>query len=49
MTARLAQPLTRWQRLDPARSAQMRKVLERLAGKDLSPDLADVVQRALAR
>jgi len=48
-TARLAQPLTRWQRLDPARSAQMRKVLERLAGKDLSPDLADVVQRALAR
>ncbi|MFO8152906.1 aminopeptidase N [Thioalkalivibrio sp.] len=48
-SARLAQPLTRWQRLDPARSAQMRQVLERLAGKDLSPDLADVIQRALAR
>jgi len=47
--ARLAQPLTRWQRLEPNRSAQMRAVLEQLAGKDLSRDLADVVQRGLAR
>ncbi len=46
--ARLAQPLTRWQRLDPGRSAQMRAALEELAGKNLSRDLADVVQRGLA-
>jgi len=47
--ARLAQPLTRWRRLDPGRSAQMRAALEQLAGKDLSRDLADVVQRGLVR
>jgi aminopeptidase N len=46
--ARLVQPLTRWRRLDPGRSTQMHTVLERLAGKRLSRDLADVVQRALA-
>jgi aminopeptidase N len=46
--ARLAQPLTRWRRLDPARSTQMHAALEHLAGKDVSRDLADVVQRALA-
>ncbi len=47
--ARLAQPLTRWRRLDPARSAQMHAALEQLAAKDLSRDLDDVVARALAR
>jgi aminopeptidase N len=46
--ARLVQPLTRWQRLDPARSVLMRAALEQFADKDLSRDLADVVQRALA-
>ncbi len=46
--ARLVQPLTRWRRLDPVRSAQMRAALEQLAGKSLSRDLDDVVQRALA-
>jgi aminopeptidase N len=46
--ARLAQPLTRWRRLDGARSVEMRGALERLAGQDLSRDLADVVQRGLA-
>jgi aminopeptidase N len=46
--ARLVQPLTRWRRLDPGRSTQMHAVLEQLADKSLSRDLADVVQRALA-
>ena len=45
--ARLVQPLTRWRRLDAARSAQMRAALEQLAGRNLSRDLDDVVQRAL--
>ncbi|WP_043739860.1 aminopeptidase N [Thioalkalivibrio nitratireducens] len=46
--ARLVIPLTRWRRLDEARSARMRASLEELAGKGLSKDLADVVERGLA-
>ncbi len=46
--ARLAQPLTRWRKVDPARGEQMRTELERLAALDLSRDLRDVIERALA-
>ena len=47
--ARLVQPLTRWRRLDPQRSEQMRAALQQLARRrDLSRDLADMIQRGLA-
>ncbi|WP_018882426.1 MULTISPECIES: aminopeptidase N [unclassified Thioalkalivibrio] len=46
--ARLAQPLTRWQKVDSVRGGQMRAELERLAALGLSRDLRDVIERALA-
>ncbi|WP_018948939.1 aminopeptidase N [Thioalkalivibrio sp. ALMg11] len=46
--ARLAQPLTRWRKVDAARSELMRAELERLTALELSRDLRDVVERALA-
>jgi aminopeptidase N len=46
--SRLAAPLTRWRNLDPARSAAMRAVLERLSGcSTLSKDLFEVVSKSL--
>ncbi len=48
LTARLAQPLTRWQRLaEPWRSA-MRETLAQLATGKLSGDLYEVVHKGLA-
>ncbi|WP_018938183.1 MULTISPECIES: aminopeptidase N [unclassified Thioalkalivibrio] len=46
--ARLAQPLTRWRKVDTVRSELMRAELERLAALELSRDLRDVIERALA-
>ncbi|MBS3800593.1 MAG: aminopeptidase N, partial [Thioalkalivibrio sp.] len=46
--ARLAQPLTRWRKVDTARGEQMRAELERLAALEISRDLRDVIERALA-
>ncbi|WP_019589788.1 MULTISPECIES: aminopeptidase N [unclassified Thioalkalivibrio] len=46
--ARLVQPLTRWRKVDPARGEQMRAELERLAALEISRDLRDVIERALA-
>ncbi|MGM0672064.1 aminopeptidase N [Thioalkalivibrio sp.] len=46
--ARLAQPLTRWRKVDTARGEQMRTELERLAALEISRDLRDVIERALA-
>lgn len=48
VTARLATPFTRWQRLDPARQALMRKQLDVLASKTLSRDLREVVEKSRA-
>ena len=46
VAARLATPFTRWQRLDPTRQALMRKQLDVLAGKTLSGDLHEVVEKS---
>ncbi len=47
VTARLATPFTRWQRLDPARQTLMRKQLDALASKTLSRDLREVIEKSL--
>ena len=48
VAARIATPLTRWQRFDPQRRRRMREALERLAGGELSPALREVVSKSLA-
>ena len=49
IAARLAVPLTRWQRYDPARQQQMRNCLEQLAGQEtISKDLYEIVTKSLA-
>ena len=48
VAARMATPLTRWQRFDPERRRLMRSALERLAEGQLSPELREVVSKSLA-
>jgi len=46
ISARLAVPLTRWQRLDKPRQALIQAELKRLASQQLSKDLAELVMRS---
>ncbi len=48
IAARLVTPLTRWQRFDEARQALMKGELERIRGEKLSPNLYEVIEKALA-
>ena len=48
VAARLATPLTRWARYPEASQALMKRELERLAGEIQSPDVFEVVSKALA-
>ena len=49
IAARLAAPLTRWQKFAPAYSGQMKSALERIRDKDgLSRDVYEVVHKSLA-
>lgn len=48
IAARLATPLTRWQRLDAARQKLIKQQLERMAAVELSRDLKELVLKSLA-
>ncbi|WP_148254243.1 aminopeptidase N [Aidingimonas lacisalsi] len=48
IAARIITPLTRWQRFDESRQALMKAELERIRGEDLSPNVYEVVEKALA-
>ena len=48
LAARLAQPLTAWQRYDPVRQHFMRAELQRLLNTPLSRDLFEIASKALA-
>ncbi len=48
IAARLVTPLTRWQRFDEARQALMKAELERIRGEALSPNVYEVIEKALA-
>jgi aminopeptidase N len=48
LAARLAQPLTAWQRYDPVRQHFMRAELQRLFNTPLSRDLFEIASKALA-
>ena len=47
IAARIITPLTRWQRFDEQRQALMKGELERIRGEDLSPNVYEVVEKAL--
>ncbi len=47
ISARLATPLTRWQRLDKPRQALIQRELQLLAAHALSKDLSELVQKSL--
>jgi len=47
ITARLATPFTRWQRLDAVRQVGMKQQLKRLAAGDLSRDLRELVEKSM--
>lgn len=47
LSARLATPFTRWQRLDTQRQMLIKQELDRLAAMELSPDLYEVVTKSL--
>lgn len=47
ITARLATPLTRWQRLDKPRQALMLEILTELSSQKLSRDLSEIVTKSL--
>jgi aminopeptidase N len=49
IAARLITPLTRWQRFDETRQALMKGELERIRGEDLSPNVYEIVEKALAQ
>ncbi|MDE0350843.1 MAG: DUF3458 domain-containing protein, partial [Gammaproteobacteria bacterium] len=49
VAARLATPLTRWERFDAGRQRHMCAALRRLAAGEMSKDLAEVVSKSLAR
>ena len=48
VAARLATPLTRWERFDAERRKHMRAVLGRLSAGELSRDLREVVSKSMA-
>lgn len=48
IAARIITPLTRWQRFDEARQALMRAELERIRGEEPSPNVYEIVEKALA-
>ena len=48
VAARLARATDRWRKFDPARQAAMRAALERVAAQARSPDVLEVVGKALA-
>ncbi|WP_458525466.1 aminopeptidase N [Onishia taeanensis] len=48
IAARLITPLTRWQRFDEARQALMKVELERIRAEKLSPNVYEVIEKALA-
>ncbi len=48
IAARLVTPLTRWARFDEARQALMKGELARIRAEDLSPNVYEVVEKALA-
>ncbi|MBE0488190.1 MAG: aminopeptidase N [Halomonas sp.] len=48
IAARLITPLTRWARFDEQRQALMKAELERIRAEDLSPNVFEVVEKALA-
>ncbi|ATJ81805.1 aminopeptidase N [Halomonas beimenensis] len=48
IAARLVTPLTRWQRFDETRQELMKAELERIRGEELSPNLYEVIEKALA-
>ncbi|MFG6176705.1 aminopeptidase N [Halomonas sp. THAF12] len=48
IAARLVTPLTRWQRFDEARQELMRGELERIRAEKLSPNVYEVIEKALA-
>jgi len=48
IAARLVTPLTRWARFDEARQALMIGELERIRAEELSPNVYEVVEKALA-
>ncbi|MDI5934824.1 aminopeptidase N [Halomonas kalidii] len=48
IAARLITPLTRWQRFDETRQALMKGELERIRAEELSPNVYEVVEKALA-
>ncbi|MGO1343017.1 aminopeptidase N [Chromohalobacter japonicus] len=47
IAARIITPLTRWQRFDEQRQALMKAELERIRAEDLSPNVYEMVERAL--
>ncbi|TFH85905.1 aminopeptidase N [Billgrantia azerbaijanica] len=48
IAARIITPLTRWQRFDEGRQALMKAELERIRAEELSPNVYEVVEKALA-
>ncbi|APE30027.1 aminopeptidase N [Halomonas aestuarii] len=48
IAARLITPLTRWARFDEARQELMKAELERIRAEELSPNVYEVVEKALA-
>ncbi|MGQ7242479.1 aminopeptidase N [Salinicola sp. V024] len=48
IAARIITPLTRWQRFDETRQALMKAELERIRAEKLSPNVFEMVERALA-
>jgi aminopeptidase N len=48
IAARIITPLTRWRRFDDQRQALMKAELERIRAEDLSPNVYEVVEKALA-
>ncbi|MCK2184889.1 aminopeptidase N [Halomonas getboli] len=48
IASRLVTPLTRWQRFDEARQALMKGELERIREEKLSPNVYEVIEKALA-
>ncbi|MEA3253091.1 MAG: aminopeptidase N [Pseudomonadota bacterium] len=48
IAARIITPLTRWQRYDEQRQALMKAELERIQAEELSPNVYEVVEKALA-
>ena len=48
IAARLITPLTRWQRFDETRQELMKGELERIRAEELSPNVYEVIEKALA-